>query len=233
MCGRFVRNDQDSLFGEYLPRDTLQAWKQKPFAPRYNISPGTVVEAFHHDGKSPNLEFFTWGLLPSWSKDQLGQRYSNARIETIAEKPSFKGPYLRRRCLIQAEGYYEWQTIGKDKIPFYIHKPDGKSLALGGIWDIWAGKDGSEEFTLSLITRNANKSVSNIHDRMPLVIPENLYLDWLDPSLNLREIQRCADSQKDILLKSYEVSRLVNSTQADSPSLINPFENEKQGSLFS
>ncbi|MCG9875728.1 MAG: SOS response-associated peptidase [Leptospiraceae bacterium] len=234
MCGRFVRFAKESIFADLILRDGSPFLTEEHFAPRYNIAPGSPVEILRKDSGKYLSDFVLWGLLPAWSKDALQKRYSNARLEGIEEKPSFRGPYLRRRCLIQAEGYYEWMTKNKIKYPYYIYTSDLASFALGGIYDIWMGKDGSEEYTLALITTQANKSVSYIHDRMPLVIPKEHYESWLDPSLSSREIQKITDISKSNIWKSHQVSKEVNHSSANGSHLIQAMAEEvdKDPGLF-
>jgi putative SOS response-associated peptidase YedK len=234
MCGRFVRFTKESLFADLILRDGSSFLEEEHFAARYNISPGTPVEILRKDSGNYYNDFVLWGLLPSWSKDALQKRYSNARLEGIEEKPSFRGPYLRRRCLIQADGYYEWMTKNKKKFPYFIHTPDQTPFALGGLWDIWMGKDGSEEYTLALITMQANKSVSYIHDRMPVVIPKEHYVSWLDSSLSSREIQKITELSHSNIWNSHQVGQEVNHSSADGAHLIQTVEPEieKEPGLF-
>ncbi len=234
MCGRFVRYAKESLFADQLARSGSSQSNPSVFSARYNISPGTPVEFLRREGSQNLLDFCIWGLLPSWSKDPNQKRYVNARVETIEEKASFRLPFLQRRCLVQAEGYYEWKTSGGRKIPYFIRFPDLRSFAFGGIWDIWMGRDGSEEITLSLITRQANASVRSIHDRMPLVI-DTIHLDeWLDPSRTSREIHKIIDYSKDISWHSHPVSQEVNQSRSEGSNLIQelPEKTSEERGLF-
>ncbi len=234
MCGRFVRYAKESLFADLIPRNADSRSNPIVFSPRYNISPGTPVEFLRREGGQNLLDFCIWGLLPSWSKDPNQRRYVNARIESIEEKASFRLPFLQRRCLIQAEGYYEWKTSSGKKIPYFIYHPNLRSFALGGIWDIWMGRDGSEEITLSLITRQANNSVRSIHDRMPLVIENHFLEEWLDPSRTTREIQKIIEDSKDIPWNSYRVSQAVNQSRMEGSNLIQelPENTSEERGLF-
>jgi len=195
------------------------------FAPRYNIAPTQPIAVVTNSGEN-KLDFFTWGLVPFWAKDpSIGNRMINARAETLAEKPSFKNAFKRRRCLILADGFYEWQKIPgeKSKIPTYIHMKDGKPFAFAGLWEDWHSPDGSQILSATIITTSPNKLMEPIHNRMPVILPPKAYQQWLTPSeadiQKLSAILRPYDADK---MEAYPVSRMVNSPQNDLPALIQP-----------
>ncbi|MDH3944981.1 MAG: SOS response-associated peptidase, partial [Anaerolineae bacterium] len=172
------------------------------------------------------LDLFTWGLVPSWSKDpKMGSRMINARAETLAEKPSFRAAYKRRRCLILADGFYEWvkKPGHKTKTPHYIQLTSGQPFAFAGLWEYWQGDDGSEIKSCTIITTEPNSLIGKLHNRMPVILPPETYDLWLDPGEASRE-------QLDPLLKAYPseemkhhpISTLVNSPANDVPEVILP-----------
>jgi putative SOS response-associated peptidase YedK len=214
--------------------NTLQAtfpWLNIPegMAPRYNIAPSQPVAVVPNDGKN-TLDFYVWGLVPFWAKDpQIGNRMINARAETLAEKPSFKTAFRRRRCLVLADGFYEWQrkpiasssrSTGA-KTPMYIKMTSGEPFAFAGLWETWNAPDGSRLISCNIITTEPNELVSQIHNRMPVILPTDAYQTWLDP-------HERAPSELSPLLKpypadqmvSYPVSKQVNNPTNDLPTCI-------------
>lgn len=182
MCGRYVlkRKDLEALLAQLGVKDPRE------FVSRYNIAPTTVVPAIRPRRETPGREAVAlqWGLVPFWSKDAAGgARLANARAEGIAAKPSFREPFRRRRCLVPASGFYEWQTIGKLKFPWYFERRDGSPFVFAGVWDHWRAPDGGVLETFSLITTTPNDIVARVHDRMPVILPDAAWDAWLDPSL--------------------------------------------------
>lgn len=219
MCGRFT------LFAS---PDTIQAEFDLPevpahLAPRYNIAPTQAVAVITNHAER-RLELFQWGLIPSWAKDpSIGSRMINARAETLAEKPSFRTALRKRRCLILADGFYEWRKDGGGKTPFFIHLRSGRPFALAGLWEVWQTPDGVALPTCTIITTGPNNLVAALHDRMPVILPPDAYDRWLDP-----EPQAPADlapllvSYPADAMSLYAVSRAVNSPANDSPACIEP-----------
>jgi putative SOS response-associated peptidase YedK len=186
-------------------------------------------------GRPPGreLRLVRWGLVPSWAKDTSGgARMINARSETVAVKPSFRAAFARRRCLIPADGYYEWITEEKAKKPFYIYRTDGGILAFAGIYELWRNSqvpDDHEDawyWSASIITTQATDDIGRIHDRTPMVIAPESWTDWLDPANNEKELQLAAMRPATFSgsggLASYPVSTAVNSVRNNGPSLIEP-----------
>lgn len=158
------------------------------WAPRYNIAPTQPVPVIRlappPDPPERQLAVLRWGLIPHWAKDAaIGNRMINARAETVAEKPAFRGPLRRKRCLVVADGFYEWQKVGRGKQPYFIHRQDDRPFAFAGLWDAWEGPDHSLVESCTLLTTTPNLLVTPIHDRMPLVLPAEHYAGWLDPAL--------------------------------------------------
>lgn len=180
MCGRFtltVNPDQlQDAFGGFIFPET--------FAPRFNIAPSQPVLAIPNDGKN-QADFFLWGLIPSWAKDpSIANKLINARGETLGEKPSFRGSYKYKRCLIPVDGFYEWQSAedGKTKTPHYIYMKDHSPFALAGLWEEWQSPGGDLLRTCTIITTSPNELMASIHNRMPVILSHSLFERWLDPS---------------------------------------------------
>jgi putative SOS response-associated peptidase YedK len=231
MCGRFVsaRKRLELLEEFAATRDAVAADRQ----PDYNVAPTkriyTVLE--HKDERE--LRLVRWGLVPTWAKDtSAGARLINARSETVAVKPSFRAAFAKRRCLIPADGYYEWITEGKAKKPFYIHRADGGILAFAGIYELWRNSVVPEDqedawyWSASIITTQATDEIGRIHDRTPMVIAPETWADWLDPDNKDKELMLAAMRPAMLSgsggLASYPVSTAVNSVRNNGPSLIEP-----------
>ena len=180
MCGRFtLAKPPDALTRHFaLPRHAAAA------APRYKIAPSQAVSAVRTipDGSDREMVDLSWGLLPFWSRDPKGMRTINARAETIAAKPAFREPFRKRRCLIPADGFYEWQWLGKRKQPWYIHRADGELFAFGGLWDRWRDPaTGDCIESCAIVTTAPNPLIAPVHDRMPLILAPADYEAWLSP----------------------------------------------------
>jgi putative SOS response-associated peptidase YedK len=173
MCGRFTLTVDAHQIREAFPWITVPEQVQ----PRYNVAPSQPVAVVPNDGKN-QLDFFVWGLVPFWAKDpSIGSRMINARAETVDQKPSFKSAFKYRRCLILADGFYEWmKEPGKrTKTPMYIKMNNNQPFAFAGLWDTWHAADGSDLLSTTIITTKPNELLQNIHNRMPVVLPEDAY----------------------------------------------------------
>jgi len=181
MCGRFTLFEADKVLSrEFGVAGIL------PLSPRYNIAPSQPVAAVRAApaGTGRELALLRWGLIPSWSKEPaIGNRLINARSETVQEKPSFRTAFKRRRCLIPANGFYEWQKRERGKQPYYIRMRDSHPFAFAGLWDRWEGGEEGAVETCTILTTAANAVLAPIHDRMPVILPPGEYARWLDPSL--------------------------------------------------
>ena len=221
MCGRFTLTADPGELQEAFPGLVISA----QINPRYNIAPSQPVAVIPNTAEY-KLDFFLWGLIPSWAKDpEIGNRLINARAETLTEKPSFRTAFRRRRCLILADGFYEWKAVPdqKSKIPMFVHLRTGGVFAFAGLWDIWQSPDGSEIRSCTIITTQPNELMKNIHNRMPVILPPEAYKDWLDPeernpALLLKWLVPYDASE----MEAYPVSRLVNSPQNDVSECIQP-----------
>jgi putative SOS response-associated peptidase YedK len=223
MCGRFTltvdpADLQDTFEGVIFP-------SPEKFAPRFNIAPSQPLLAIPNDGAN-TAEFFVWGLIPMWAKDpSIGSRLINARGETVAEKPSFRGSFKYKRCLILADGFYEWKANPgkKTKTPYYIHLKDRKPFAFAGLWDSWESSDGSNIKTCTIITTEPNELMEPIHNRMPVILHPRDYAKWLDVSPQTPEnLQPLIKSFPAGDMSAYPVSTLVNKPSNDSPELVVP-----------
>jgi putative SOS response-associated peptidase YedK len=184
---------------------------------RYNVAPTQDVPVL----RSPNeLVQIRWGLVPSWSKEIAAAPLINARGESVAEKPSFRAAFKTRRCLVPADGFYEWRTEGKLKQPLFIRMRTKEPLVFGGIWDRWRGPDGRELDSMSIVTTAANRYIGQLHDRMPVILGAQSWDAWINgpPELAQTLIQPCPDDW----LEYFPVSRRVNAVANDGPDLIDP-----------
>lgn len=222
MCGRFTLSYKADELQLSLGLENIPA----QIVPRYNIAPTQPVAAIL-DAFPKKIEFLYWGLVPSWAKDiKIGSRLINARSETIEEKPSFRAAVRRRRCLILADGFFEWKRSADKKtpsIPFYFHLKENKPFAFAGIWEIWQPPEGGELWSTTIITTEANDVVRPIHHRMPVILDQDRMWDWIKPGYSLAVKKMLKPYEKDDLAV-YAVNRLVNNARVDEPSCILPFE---------
>ncbi len=193
--------------------------------PRYNLAPSQPIGVARAapNGKR-DLTYLRWGLVPSWSKG-ADARFSmiNARAETVEQKPAYRGPFRYRRCLIPTEGFYEWRPEQGGKQPYLIRMRSGKPFALAGLWDHWQDPNGSELETCSILVTDANPLIAPIHDRMPVILPPEVRDRWLDPhQQDTRALRSLLIAYDPSSLEVYPVSRAVNNTRNDDPSLIEP-----------
>jgi putative SOS response-associated peptidase YedK len=216
MCGRFAF---------YSPREAVLAvfGIELPFEPepRYNIAPTQPVVALRSgtDGE-PEGVLLRWGLVPFWARDPaIGNRLINARAESLAEKPSFRAAWRKRRCVILASGFYEWRRQGSGKTPYFIARPDERPIGFAGLWERW-DKGESPLETCTIITTGANRTLGDIHDRMPVILPPDALRIWIDPAQPLETVGQLLQPAPDDLLAAREVSRAVNSPAHEGPELI-------------
>jgi putative SOS response-associated peptidase YedK len=227
MCGRYtLTSKQESIARQYLVELTKEL--EAGLKPRYNISPGTGVMVIRDNADKGRREadFFHWGLIPAWMKEsELGRGWINARSETVTQKPAFRDAIRYRRCLIPANGFYEWEQKDSGKWPYYLQSPAQPLLSFAGIWEHWMGVDGSEMLSCAILTTRANKDCRGIHDRMPVLLNADHYDLWLDP--DIQDASKVTDLLKPApngTLECYPVSQLVNSNRNDSADLMAPVE---------
>ncbi len=221
MCGRFTLTVDPAEAQENFSNFTFP----EKFAPRFNIAPTQPILAIPNDEKF-TADFFIWGLIPMWAKDpSIGNRLINARAETLAEKPSFRGSLKYKRCLILADGFYEWKSTDgkKSKTPFFIHMKDRKPFAFAGLWDSWNSPEGSQLKTCTIITTEPNELMSLLHNRMPVILHPRDYDKWLDPSSQTPDqLMPLLNPFPADMMDAYPVTPLVNKPANDTPELVVP-----------
>lgn len=218
MCGRFIIKSDLEQIQLAFSIDQVEAQVQ----PSYNIAPTqSIVTVAQRDGQNV-LENMRWGLIPVWAKDMsIGSKMINARAESVAEKASFKRPLKSRRCLIVADGFYEWQKEGAKKIPIFIHLKSQKPFAFAGLYDVWKSPDGDWITSCAIITTRPNELMEPIHNRMPVILPKTAYKPWLDSSnQDLDELVALLQPYPADKMLAYPVSPLVNSPRNNSPECI-------------
>ena len=221
MCGRFTLFEADTIlakdFGAPISFD-LQ--------PRYNIAPTqqilAVRQSMGREGREAVL--LRWGLIPRWAKDpSIGNRMINARAETIAEKPAFRSAFRSRRCLVPSSGFYEWKKEEERKQPYFIRPRGRSSFAFAGLWEQWQGPEGSLVESCTLITTEANELISNLHDRMPVILPPSEYALWLDPGISDgRRLIPLLQPYPTRELEAFPVEVIVNNPKMDDSRCIAP-----------
>lgn len=180
MCGRFVLITDLSV----LARDFNLSCEAVNFSPSRNVSPGQPIVAIANPDGKTGMGLYVWGLIPFWAKDpSIGKRLINARAETLAQKPSFKNAYAKRRCLIPADGFYEWKQEGPKKVPYLFGLKSGGPMFFAGLYETWAGPDLRPVQTCAILTTQANALVLPVHERMPVIVSGDLYTPWLDPDI--------------------------------------------------
>jgi putative SOS response-associated peptidase YedK len=227
MCGRYTSTSTQADIAAYFDVDEVVV---EDLGPRWNVAPTDEVYAVAQSSKGPTrLGAFRWGLIPSWSKDpSAGARMINARAETVLEKPAFRRPMERWRCLVPADGYYEWQAVeGREKKqPWHITRTDGDLFAFAGLWASWRPTKGSDEGRIAsctIITTEANDAVRPVHDRMPVVLPPSAWAEWLDPANDDVEAlhERLVPIPSELLVLT-AVNDAVSNVRNDGPHLLDP-----------
>ena len=219
MCGRYALNSTPT---ELVARFGLDECAD--FGLRFNIPPGTDISVIRQSPDSKRvLHMLRWGLVPHWARDPgIGSKLNNARGESVTEKPSFRDAFKRRRCLIPANGYFEWKAEGKIKQPYYISLKSGEPMAMGGLWESWKAPDGSILRTACIITTGPNAVMEPIHDRMPVIVAPENWQSWL--SGMHEEVAGLVEPYRDEELQAWPVSRRVSKTLDDDVGLIEPME---------
>ena len=226
MCGRFVGFRKIEQLKQYFPIDQADVETTANF----NVAPTHEILAIvRHDGLNV-LEKLHWGLVPFWAKDiKIGYKMINARYESVAIKPSFREPFKRRRCLILADGFYEWKGTKGQKQPVFITLPNGDPFAFAGLWETWHDKEkaGDAYRSCAIITRDASPSMQQIHNRMPVILNPAVYASWLDPeNQDTDQLQNVLMNQSVTELIFHPVSKQVNSVVNNDPANIKPVQTE-------
>jgi putative SOS response-associated peptidase YedK len=218
MCGRYVVTTAPAAI-----RDLFRYPEWPDFPPRYNIAPSQPIAVVRLGDGGRHFALMRWGLLPAWVKDPANfALLFNARGETAAEKPAFRAAMKRRRCLIPADGFYEWQREGSRNRPFFIRARSRQLLAFAGLWETWTGPNGEELDTAAIVTTEANATLKPLHHRMPVIVPPDAFDLWLDPNADAKFVQSLIAPAADDLLEAYAVSTAVNRAANDGPALLAP-----------
>ena len=215
MCGRFSLTISGDEVAKYF-----QVKEVQDCLPRYNIAPSqevvTIVQGLQSQRQ---LKAMRWGLIPSWSKDvKIGSKLINARGETVAEKPSFRNAFKHRRCLIIANGFYEWQNLSNSKQPYYIHLKSRQPFAFAGLWSVWNSGQTEEVLSCCIITTEANELMKPLHHRMPVILSRDAYSQWLGPNVSNRDmLESFLTPYESDAMFAYKVSQKVNRPTNDHP----------------
>src|SRR5918998_5606157 len=205
MCGRYTLSTPAGRLAEELQLDSTVE-----VPPSYNVAPTQQVAAVLEDEGGRRLEMLRWGLVRSWADDpDIGSRMINARAETAPEKPSFRRAFRGRRCLIPADGFYEWKRTNGSKQPYYIHMKEGRPFAFAGLWESWKDEDGPEIRSCTILTTRPNPLAGEIHDRMPVILAPDTYDVWLDPASEGDELTGLLAPYPEEEMEAYPVSRFV------------------------
>ena len=232
MCGRFTQKAERKIISlEFYIKDFLS-----DVLVNYNVAPTQDAGVIISDDVYRYVRY-RWGLVPFWSKDpKIGNRMINARAETVAEKPGFRNAFVKRRCLVPADGFYEWKKENGFKTPYYIYHATRKPISFAGLWESWTPRPEKEELqpeaekpaplhTFTILTTGANEKLKQLHDRMPVVIPPEMRDVWLNPNTQRDRLIELLQPLPSEEVEFHEVSRMVNSPQNNSPDCINPVKN--------
>lgn len=224
MCGRFALTAPASAIAEIFQVDVLP-----DVLPRYNVAPTTRVACVVQEDGERALKELRWGLIPSWAKDRkIAYKTINARAETVASKPAFRSAFKRRRLLVLADGFYEWQRAGKTKIPHLVQLDDARPFGMAGLWESWTDPETGEEVpTCTIITTSGNELMKPIHDRMPVILPERSWDLWLDATVDDKEVlQELLVPYPADEMRERRVSSDVGNVKNKGPEVQGPYEDE-------
>lgn len=228
MCGRYTLTANPEAIQQAFNLEVLPNLQ-----PRYNIAPTQPVPIITAE-KPRELTIVSWGLIPSWSKDASGaSKLINARAETVAEKPSFRAAYKYRRCLIPADGFFEWQSVenSSKKKPQFIYVGEREVFAFAGLWETWHSPAGDEVLTCTILTTEPNQKIKKMHHRMAVILDKDDYDAWLSPEAKPAELKHLLRAYPEERLNIYEVSTMVNNARVDTPEILQPVQPppEQQG----
>jgi len=232
MCGRYVSTTPPDQIAAYFGAEASEAVLE----PSFNVAPTNDVYAVLSDGSTRVVDAFHWGLIPLWAKEaKIGSKMINARAETLAEKSAYKSAFKKRRCIIPADGFYEWRKDPADpkgkKQPFFIHRPDGEPFAFAGLWEVWRGPDRDQEplRSCTIITTTPNAVMAKIHDRMPVILPASAWDEWLDrDNDDLDTLGRLLVPAPPELIVLRPVSTQVNNVRNDGEALIEAIPDDER-----
>jgi putative SOS response-associated peptidase YedK len=225
MCGRFTQERPASELAEIFAAEPLV----DELGDRYNVAPTDEALVVVQRDDRRAITAYRWGLVPHWATElKAGSRMFNARAETLTSSPAFRAAFQRRRCLVPVDSFYEWKREGSVRQPYRVVREDGRPLALAGLWAGWRDPSSDPESpvivrTFTIVTSGPNDAVADLHDRMPVIVPDEAWERWLDPSpADPGELQGLLQPSDDIALRIYAVSRAVNDVRRDGPELIEP-----------
>lgn len=219
MCGRYTLHTAASELAEAFGLDAVP-----DFSDRFNIAPTQLVPVVRSQAGHYEMDLLRWGLIPFWAKEKsIGNRMINARSESVAEKPAYRNSFKKKRCLVVADGFFEWKKTSGKKQPYYIHRRDSKPFAFAGLWDEWKG-DAEPIESFTIITTDANELVAPLHDRMPVILPLEQYETWLDPDSTPAELTEILEPFPEEELETYPVSTIVNNPRNDVADCVEPIE---------
>jgi putative SOS response-associated peptidase YedK len=227
MCGRFVSSSPPDEIAKYFGVEEVS---ESVLEPNFNVAPSLDVYTVLETGGVRRLEPIHWGLVPIWAKDmKIGNRMINARAESLADKNAYKRAYRKRRCIIPADGFYEWKKVPgqKAKQPYYITRTDGEPFAFAGLWEVWRGPDRDQDpiASCTIITGEPNDKMSEIHDRMPVMLPPSAWDQWLDPEVgDLDLLGRFLVPAPSELIQIHPVSTEVNNVRNQGSHLTDPVD---------
>ena len=218
MCGRYAASMDVATLVQEFSVDPAEV----ELPARYNIAPTTENHIVTGDGATRSLEIARWGLVPSWAKDiSIGNRMINARAETVATKPSFRRAYAHSRCLVPADGYYEWYRPAQGpKQPFFIHGEG--TWAMAGLHEMWRPPDAPPVHSFTILTMAASSKLATIHDRMPVTLDPDSFDVWLDPTSARDDVDACLRPERQVTMQAYPVSTAVNSVRNQGSRLLDP-----------
>lgn len=224
MCGRFTL----STPGEALAR-VFHLAEAPLFSPRYNLAPSQMAGVVRLQNAQREWALLRWGLIPSWATDpKIAYNLINARSETASAKPSFRDAFRKRRCLVAADGFFEWRKEGKAKQPFLIRRADQQPFAFAGLWERWQPPKGDPLETFTILTTSANTQLASLHDRMPVILDTGDHAAWLDPEQPIDRLQALMRPLPDDVLSLVPVSSRVNSPKFDDPDCVKPLADAPQ-----
>lgn len=222
MCGRFALKAPPAEIMRQFGVDAVPE-----LAPRYNIAPTQQILIVRHPWQQPEARLeavqVKWGLLPSWAKDaSMAEKLINARAESVAEKPAFRSAFRRMRCLIPADGFYEWEATPSGKQPWFIHLKSKELLAFAGLWEHWQAPDGTPLETATIITTDANALVRPVHDRMPVILQPADYAAWLGAQTKAEDLKALLKPLPEDLMERYRVSRSMSNARNEGRECLDP-----------
>ena len=222
MCGRYVLRSAPRRIREQFGIPDEPGWTER-WTPRFNLAPQQDAPIVRVVDGARRLDLLHWGLVPFWADDPgIGHRLINARSETAPDKPAFRAAFKSRRCIVPADGFYEWQQRPSGKQPFYIHRQDGALLAMAGLWEHWTAPTGAVLQSFTILTTEANAAMRALHDRMPVILRSADVESWLDPGSKPEALRGLLRPLGDGELEAYPVSKAVGNVRNDRPELLAP-----------